>query len=175
MKKMIFVTVLVLLVGSLLALPENTGKKKGCYTQVEKFMADYYMDYNQYTQDAGTIDLMDKYWAPEFIAITFLPLPEYPVLDLPAWKNFLIGVHLGMIETLTLDELSIDTKKLTAAARINIEFHDRMTGDLILNIDGIAFYNLKIEKKHKLKMTCLKLYVSDPEALMQISGPPPGF
>jgi hypothetical protein len=138
-------------------------------------MADYYRDFNLYAQDAATIDLMDEYWAPEFIAILFVPLPQYPVFDLTTWKLFMVGVHLNLIETLTVDELSIDTKKLTVVARLAIDFHDRMTGELVLHVDGIAFYNLKVEKGDKLKMTGLKLYFADPEAVMGLAGPPPGM
>jgi len=175
MKKTIFVTILILLVTSMTVLPGETGKRHDSYHKVETFMEDYYRDYNLYAQDAQTIDLMDKYWAPEFISISFFPLPEYPVFDLTAWKNFLVGVHLNLLETLTVDELSIDTKKLTVVARLAIDFHDRASGALVLHVDGIAFYNLKVGKKNKLKMTVLKLYFADPIALMAISGPPPGM
>jgi hypothetical protein len=156
-------------------LTGETGKRKVSYHKVEEFMEDYYRDYNLYAQDAATIDLMDEYWAPEFISIQFLPLPEYPVFDLTTWKFFLVAVHLNLVETLTVDELSIDTKKLTVVARLAIDFHHRMTGELVLHVDAIAFYNLKVEKGHTLKMTCLKLYFADPEAVMAISGPPPGM
>lgn len=175
MKKKLFVTILVLLVISMSFLPAKTGKKNVCYHKVEKFMADYYNDYNLYAQDAQTIDLMDKYWAPEFISISFFPVPQYPVFDLIGWKNFLVFVHLNLLETLTVDELSIDTKKMTVVARLAIDFNDRITGALVLHVDGIAFYNLKVDENKKLKMTFLKLYFADPEALMAISGPPPGM
>ena len=171
---MIFVTLLILAVSAMAVFPGQTGKQRLNYHQVETFMADYYSDYNQYAQDPWTIDLMDKYWAPEFIAISFLPIPGNLVLDLPAWKNFLVGVHLNLLETLTVEEMSIDTRKFTVVTRLVIEFHDRATGVLVLQIEGIAFYNLKAEKKNQLKMTALKLYFSNPEALMAISGPPPG-
>ena len=175
MKKTVFVTLLILIVSVTAVFPGQTGKQRLNYHQVETFMADYYHDYNLYTQDPWTIDLMDKYWAPEFIAISFLPIPGNLVLDRTAWKNFLIGLHLNLLETLTVEELSIDTSKFTVVARLVIEFHDRASGVLVLQIEGIGFYNLKVEKKNHLRMTALKLYFSDPEALMAISGPPPGM
>lgn len=175
MRKKIFFTVLIVLVISMTVLPAETGKRHVSYHKVEKFMEDYYNDYNLYAQDAATIDLMDEYWAPEFISIQFLPVPQYPVFDLITWKNFLVFVHLNLLETLTVDELSIDTNKLTVVSRLSIDFNDRFTGALVLHVDAIAFYNLKVEKKNKLKMTCLKLYFADPEAVMAISGPPPGM
>lgn len=175
MRKKVFFTVVIGLVLSMTILPAEAAKKNVCYHQVEMFMEDYYNAYNLYAQDAATIDLMDEYWAPEFISIQFLPVPQYPVFDLITWKNFLVYVHLNLLETLTVQELSIDTRKLTAVSRLSINFNDRFSGVLVLHVDAIAFYNLKVEKKNKLKMTCLKLYFADPEALMAISGPPPGM
>lgn len=175
MKKTIFFTIIILLVTSMTVLTAETGKRRVSYHKVEKFMEDYYRDYNLYAQDAETIDLMDEYWAPEFFSIQFLPLPECPVFDLTTWKFFLVAVHQNLVETLTVDEMSIDLKKLTVVARLTVEFHDRTTGELVLGVGGIAFYNLKVEKKRKLKMTCLKLYFADPEAVMAISPTPPGL
>jgi len=175
MRNKIFFTVLIVLVISMSVLSAETAKRKVSYNQVETFMEDYYNAYNLYAQDAATIDLMDQYWAPEFISIQFLPVPQYPVLDLVNWKNFLVFVHLNLLETITVDELSIDTKKLTVVSRLSIDFNDRFTGALVLHVDATAFYNLKVEKKNKLKMTWLKLYFADPEAVMALSGPPPGM
>jgi hypothetical protein len=175
MKKTILVTLLILAVSAMMLHPGQVGRKRLNYHQVENFMSDYYRHYNLYTQDPWTIDLMDKYWAPEFIAISYLPIPGNLVLDLASWKNFLVGVHMNLRETLTVVELSIDTRRFTVVSRLVIEFHDRTTGALALQIEGTAFYNLKVERRNRLKMTALKLYVSDPEALMAISGPPPGM
>ena len=175
MRKKIFFTVLMVLVISMTVLPAKTSKRHASYHKVEKFMEDYYNDYNLYAQDAATIDLMDEYWAPEFISIQFLPIPQYPVFDLVTWKNFLVFVHLNLLETLTVDEMSIDTRKLTVVTRLSIDFNDRYSGALVLHVDAVAFYNLKVDKKNKLKMTFLKLYFANPEAVMAISGPPPGM
>jgi hypothetical protein len=175
MRKKFFFTVLMVLVISMTVLPAKTSKRHVSYHKVEQFMEDYYNDYNLYAQDAATIDLMDEYWAPEFISIQFLPVPQYPVFDLITWKNFLVFVHLNLLETLTVDEMSIDTKKLTVVARLSIDFNDRYSGALVLHVDAIAFYNLKVDKKNKLEMTFLKLYFADPVAVMALSSPPPGM
>lgn len=174
MKKVMCFVTLILFVMTFSAFAE---KKTVNYKKVEEFMAEYYNAYNLYAQDAATMDLMDEYWAPEFVSMQYLPLPECPlIMDLPTWKFFLVGAHLNLLETLNLEELSIDTKNLSAVARVNIDFNDRMTGALVLNVDCIAFYNLKVNKKNKIQITGLKLYFADPYALMAISGgPPPGM
>jgi hypothetical protein len=175
MKRMMVFSIVILLVSTVGLFPGQEKKGNVSYHRVEAFMEDYYNDYNQYAQDAATIDLMDKYWAPEFIHIPFLPVPVYPVMDLPTWKNFLVGLHLNLLETLTVDEMSIDTKKLSVVSRAKITFHERATGNLVIHIDCIGFYNLKVDGKGKLKMTGMKLYLADPMALMALSGPPPGM
>ncbi len=145
------------------------GHCKANYKQIKNFMADYYDAYNMYAQDAATIDKMDKYWAPEFKAVQFLPLPQPLEMDLATWKGFMVFVHLNMTETLVVDEMAIDKKKLSVVARLTLYFNDRATGQLILSTNAIAFYNLKVRKKHKIKMTGLKLYFSDPALVMQLS------
>ena len=174
MKKVVCLVTLILFVSAPFVFAE---KKTVNYKKVEEFMAAYYNAYNLYTQDAETMDLMDEYWAPEFISMQYLPVPDCPlIMDLTTWKFFLVGAHMNLLETLNLEELSIDTKKLSAVARVNIDFNDRTTGALVLKVDCIAFYNLKVNKQNKIQITCLKLYFADPYALMAISpGPPPGM
>ncbi len=175
MKKTILFTVLILMVVSLGFSQEALNCKKVKYQDVAKFMADYYTAYNLYAQDAPTMDQMDLYWAPEFLSIQYLPLPQPMVMDRTTWKNFLIFAHLNVTETLTVEELSIDLETLTATGRLSINFNDRSNGQLVLHVYCSAFYNLKADKKGHLKMTALKLYFADPYAVMALSGPPPGM
>jgi hypothetical protein len=171
--KKIFITLLAVMVIAVALLPAKSVKKHSKYAQIEQFMSDYYTAYNLYAQDAPTIGLMDQYWAPEFLSVQYLPLPQYPVMDLVTWKNFMVFVHLNIKETLKLEEISIDTETLNVVARINIDFNDRVTGALVLNIDAVGFYNLKIDENKKLWITGLKLFFANPAAIMQLSAPPP--
>lgn len=175
MKKTFFITILMLLVITVTAFPGDTEKITVNYQKVEQFMAEYYNAYNMYAQDAATIDLMDEYWAPEFTCIQYLPLPEPLVMDLFTWKNFLVFAHLNVLETLTLKELSIDTKNLSVVARLSIDFNDRTTGALLLNVDCVGYYNIKVGKQNDIRITCLKLYFSNPEAMMAFGPPPAGM
>lgn len=172
MKKSVIVTLIVCFIIGTGILPAKTVKKIK-HEDVKAYMYEYFSAFNQYAQDAATIDKMDKYWAPEFIAVQYLPLPQYPVMDLVTWKQFMVFVHLNILETLNVDELSIDTENLTVTARLNISFNDRASGALVLNIDALAFYNLKVDKKKNLQITTLRLYFADPYAVMALSGPPP--
>ena len=117
MKKVVCLVTLILFV---LAPAVFAEKKTVNYKKAEEFMAEYYNAYNLYAQDAETMDLMDEYWAPEFISMQYLPVPDCPlIMDLTTWKFFMIGAHMNLQETLNLEELSIDTKKLSAVARLN--------------------------------------------------------
>lgn len=172
MKKKFLVTLLVMFVVlSVFAQAKDVKKVKR--DQVEAFMADYYAAYNLYAQDPQTIDLMDEYWAPEFVAVQYLPLPQYPVMDLITWKNFMVFVHLNITETLVVEEMTIDTVGKSVSVRLAIDFNDRYTGELVLHVDAVAIYNLKLDEDKKLKMTALKLYFADPLAVMALSAPPP--
>ncbi|MCP5104311.1 MAG: hypothetical protein GY950_13065 [bacterium] len=132
-------------------------------------MADYYDAYNMYAQDAPTVNKMDEYWAPEFLATQFLPLPQPLVMDLPTWKGFMVFVHMNFTETLVVDEMAIDTKNSSVVSRLTIFFNDRITGQMVVSTTCIAFYNLKVGKGHKIQMTGLKLYFTNPALVMQLS------
>jgi len=170
MKKSIFITVLIFAFTSMMVFP---AAQHTSYQKVKAFMEDYYNAFNLSAQDAQTIDLMDEYWAPEFVATQYLPLPQYLVMNLQAWKAMMVYVHTNVKETLTVDEMSIDMKTLSVVCRLSIQFHYRSTGELALKTDAIAFYNLKIDNGCKLKQTAIKLYFADPVSIMILSGPPP--
>jgi len=155
--------------------PTEKAPQHASYQKIKQFMENYYTAFNLYAQDPQTIDLMDEYWAPEFLATQYIPVPQYPVLDLVTWKNFMVYVHMNVKETLTVQEMSVDTQKLAVVARLSITFHYRATGELALKVDAIAYYNLKVDKRCKLKQTALKLYFADPISIMILSGPPPNM
>jgi hypothetical protein len=165
----------ILVFAGMMVFPGETDQRSVSYQKVKQFMDNYYAAYNQSAQDASSIDLMDAYWAPEFLSTQYIPVPQYPVMDCATWKAFMVYVHLNVKETLTVDELSIDTKALTVVSRLSIKFNYRSDGSLALKVDAIAFYNLKVDKKCKLKQTALKLYFADPISVMILSGPPPGM
>lgn len=139
------------------------------YKKTKEFMEEYYTVYNQCAQDAETIDEMDRFWAPEFIAVVYFPVPEYPTFDLASWKSFLVQVHTNVLETLTSLEIAVDTKEMMVTSRVNIKNHDRSTNELLLEDDGIGFYDLKVDENNELKITRLQLFCADPEALMELS------
>lgn len=173
MKKATFILTLIFAAFTMTAFADICEKKGISYKKIEMFMEEYYNAYNLYAQDSETIDLMDEYWAPEFIAISYFPLPKYPTFDLIAWKNFLVTIHFDFLETLFCDELSIDTKKMTTVSRLTISFYDRYSGQLVKKVDGIGYYDLKVCKRRNIKITKLRLFFSDPSALMELAFPTP--
>jgi hypothetical protein len=136
--------------------------------KIVEFMKSYYEAYNQYAQDAETIDLMDNYWAQEFTSVAYLPVPEYPILDLQNWKNFLVYGHMFALERLESRELVIDRKHMKVVSRINIKHLDRFSGALVLQLQGIGIYDLKTDANNNLKITRMKFFCSNPLALMEL-------
>lgn len=173
MKKMIIITILMFLFFNTLMFSGEKINGNAGYRLVKHFMQEYYQAYNESAQDASSIDLMDKYWASEFLAYQYLPLPECLVMDLPTWKNMMVYVHLNVKETLKVEEMAIDIETMSVVSRLSITFNYRWNGELALKVDAVAYYNLKLDEKRQLKQTALKLYFSDPLAVMQLSGPPP--
>lgn len=172
MKKTILISILILAVSIVNAFAKQYGNEGISHGKIKTFMENYYVAYNQYAQDPATIDLMDEYWSTEFIAIAYFPLPQYPSFDLVSWKNFLVAVHFDHLETIDCDELSIDAKNMTAVSRLSIYFHNRYTEALETKVDGIGFYDLQVYKGHIMKIKRLRLFFSDPSALMQLAFPP---
>lgn len=146
------------------------SSKETIYKKIEKFMGAYYKAYNQYGQDAGTIDKMDQYWAPEFKAIAYFPVLEFPTMDLVTWKKFIVGSHMSVLERINLDELYVDTKEMAVTSKVNIENIDRKTNELLLKVDSLALYNLKVDKKKNIKIISLKFFCADPVGLMELFG-----
>lgn len=172
MSKTFLVTTLILAVIAGTACTDCAEKNSINYKKVEAFMKDYYHACNLNVQDAERIDKMDEYYAQNFIVTSYLPLPEYPVMDLNTWKKFLVKIHIDTLETLQCLEMSIDTKKMTVFSRLISEFKDRKTGDSLLKVDCIDFYEFEVNKENKIKLTSLKIFFSDPVAIMKLAFPP---
>jgi len=149
----------------------GSGNKR--YKKMEEFILSYYEAYNTNSQNPETMDLMDEYWAPEFVSVQYMPLPENPQMDLTTWKQFLLAVHGQMEEEITHHEMAIDTENLKIVCRLSFAFTNRQTGQLALDVEGLGFYTLK-EEDGKYLITKLQLYVADPAAILALfPGPPP--
>lgn len=168
MKKTLFFATLVLLIVTLTLPVEATEVKRFKYKKVIEFMEDYYVTFNNYGQSADTIDVMDQYWAPEFVAVFYFPLPENLEMDLINWKSWIVSSHESIKEVLICQELSVDSRKMTVVSRFKAEFYDRVTGEILIRVDAIGFYTLKVDRNNNFLITNLKLFAADPAALMEI-------
>lgn len=171
MKKKFLAATLILVVMVAFAWADSDEKNTINYKKVEEFVDVYYDDFNLHGQDPETIDMMDKYWAPEFVAVAYFPTPQYPTMDLAAWKHFILSTHVDLLEILTCKHLSVDTKKLTFTSLFKMELFDRHTGAEILTMDTLALYTFKVGKQNDIKITSIKLFVPDPYTLMAIFFP----
>ncbi len=154
--------------GLNIAADYHLATKKANQKKIVEFIETYYDAYNQFAQDAETIDLMDNYWAPEFEAVAYFPLPQYPQMDLKTWKGFLIMGHMMALERLETMELIIDTKQMKVVSKISVKHFDRFSGSLLLELHGIGMYDLKIDASNNLKITRMQFFCTNPMALMQL-------
>lgn len=148
---------------------DTTSKElKANQRKIESFMKNYYSAYNNLAQDFETIDQMDTYWAPEFQVVIYFPFPEYPVLDLQSWKMFLVQGHLTVKESLLPTETVIDTKNMKVTSKMDVIHSSRDNNEVVIHLDGVGIYDLKVDGNNKLKITKLQFFCSDPMALMEL-------
>lgn len=171
MKKLVIFVFMLIWVLNGLSIAGNcqhTATKKMNQKKVVEFMKNYYKAYNQYAQDAETIDMLDSFWAPEFVAVAYFPLPEYPRMDLEFWKGFLVMGHLQALEKLESEEIIVDTQKMKVVIKVNVKHFDRFSGALLLELQGVGMYDLKIDANNSLKITSMKFFCSNPMGLMEL-------
>ena len=170
MKKLTLIAIIVCLVIPMGIFGADTDSKvaKANLKKIESFMKDYYVAYNELAQDFETIDQMDNYWAPEFQVTIYFPFPEYPVLDLQTWKMFLAQGHVAVKEKLTSIDTIIDTKNMKVTTKLDIKHTERNNNELVIHLDGVAIYSLKVDSNNDLKITDMQFFCSDPIALMEL-------
>ncbi len=170
MKKLTLIAIIVCMVLPMGIFGENIDSKelKANQRKIESFMKNYYNAYNNLAQDFETIDMMDEYWAPEFQVVIYFPFPEYPTLDLQTWKMFLAQGHLTVKETLIPTETVIDTKNMKATSKLKVKHTERNNNELVVALDGVGIYDLKVDGNNKLKIVKMQFFCSDPMALMEL-------
>lgn len=170
MKKVTLIAIIVcmLIPVGIFAANTNSNQLKANQRKIESFMKEYYSAYNELAQDFETIDQMDAYWAPEFQVVIYFPFPEYPTLDRETWKMFLAQGHLEVKETLLPTETVIDTKNMKVTSKMDVKHVERNNNEVVIHLEGVGIYDLKIDGNNKLSITRLQFFCSNPTALMEL-------
>ena len=145
-------------------------KKLTSYKKIEDFMHAYYDCYNHNAHDAETICKLDDYYSEDFQSIAYFGMPPYPEFDLAHWKGFLVEGSKKVIEILNPIEKAIDNDFMRVTTRLDLKYYDRATNDLLLDIDGVAMYDLRVKHGNELEMTHLHFFCSNPTGLAQLYG-----
>lgn len=145
-------------------------QKTTSYKKIEDFMHAYYDCYNHNAHDADSICKLDDYYSNDFISVAYFPVPQYPQFSRDQWKGFLVEGSKTVIEILNPIEKAIDKDVMRVTSRLDLKYYDRPSNDLLLDIDGVAMYDLRAKQGGELEMTHLHFFCSNPIDLMKLYG-----
>jgi len=146
------------------------AQKTVSYKKIEDFMHAYYECYNHNAHDAETINNLDDFYSDDFVSIAYFGMPPYPQFDLAHWKGFLVEGSQKVIEILNPVEKAIDNDFMRVTTRLDLKYYDRATNNLLLDIDGVATYDLRVKQGNELEMTHLHFFSSNPMGMAQLYG-----
>jgi len=133
------------------------------YSDIARFMEEYFPAYSQYAQDLETQHLMDKFYAPE------LSFDDDVVSSRAQWYEMCLS-HPAVQDKLTLEHLFIDVKQKEAGALLKTQAVDRATGDVLLELKMNVLYSLIIDRNEKIKILKVRVFLeSDPQKIAKLS------
>jgi hypothetical protein len=135
------------------------------YSDIVRFMEEYFPAYSQYAQVLETQHLMDRFYAPE------LTFDDGVVTSRKQWYERCLA-HPAVQDKLTLEHLFVDERQKEAGALLKTEAIDRTTGKVLLELKMNVLYNLETDPNKDIKITRVRVFLeTDPrkiEKLIQI-------
>ncbi len=126
------------------------------YSDIVRFMEEYFPAYSQYAQLSETQHLMDKFYAPE------LSFDDDVVKSREEWYTRCLA-HPAIQDKLTVEHLFVDEKQTEVGALLKTQAVDRASGDVLLELRMNVLYNLKIDDNKDIKITKVRVFLeSDP-------------
>jgi hypothetical protein len=133
------------------------------YSNIVRFMEEYFPAYSQYAQESATQHLMDKFYAPE------LSFDDDVVKSREEWYERCLA-HPAIQDKLSVEHLFVDEKQKEAGALLKTQAVDRATGDVLLELKMNVLYNLKIADTNEIKITKARVFLeSDPRKIAKLS------
>jgi hypothetical protein len=133
------------------------------YSDIVRFMEEYFPAYSEYAQLSATQHLMDKYYAPE------LSFDDDVVKSREEWYERCLA-HPAIQDKLSVEHLFVDEKQKEAGALLKTQAVDRATGNVLLELRMNVLYNLKIDDKNDIKITKVRVFLeSDPRKVAKLS------
>ena len=122
------------------------------YSDIVRFMEEYFPAYSQYAQIPETQYLMDKFYAPE------LSFDDDVVRSREEWYVRCLA-HPAIQDKLTVEHLFVDERQKEVGALLKTQAVDRATGDVLLELRMNVLYNLKIDANQDIKITKVGVFL----------------
>lgn len=133
------------------------------YNKILQFFEDYVATYSEYGQDADTISMMDKYYAPD------LSFPEDMVSGRDQWYKRCLN-HPDVLDKLTIDRYIIDDRKNEVSAILRTEAIDRGTGKVLMELRMNALYTLRIDDNQNISIAEVRIFLeNNPEKVARLT------
>jgi hypothetical protein len=132
------------------------------YSDIVRFMEEYFPAYSQYAQTLETQHLMDRFYAPE------LSFDDDVVNSREQWYEMCL-THPAIQDKLTVEHLFIDERQKEVGALLKTQAVDRTTGEVLLELKMNVLYNLKIDNKD-IKITKVRVFLEgDPNKVAKLN------
>jgi hypothetical protein len=126
------------------------------YSDIVRFMQEYFIAYSQYGQLPETQHLMDKFYAPD------LMFDEGVVKSRAEWYERCLA-HPTIQDKLTVEHLFVDERQNEVGALLKTQAIERATGEVLLELKMNVLYILKIDADRDIKIKKVKVFLeSDP-------------
>ena len=124
------------------------------YDRILNFFEDYIATYSEYGQDADTISMMDKFYAPD------LSFPEDRVYDREQWYQRCLN-HPDVLDKLAVEHCIIDEKKNEVSAILKTRAIDRTTGIEMMDLRMHALYKLRINDNQDISIAEVRIFLEN--------------
>jgi hypothetical protein len=126
------------------------------YSDIVRFMEEYFMAYSQYGQLPETQHVMDKFYAPD------LTFDDDVVKSRAEWYERCLA-HPTIQDKLVVEHLIVDERQKDAGALLKTQAIERATGKVLLELKMNVLYNLRIDADKDIKIANVKVFLeSDP-------------
>jgi len=126
------------------------------YSDIVRFMEEYFIAYSRYGQLPETQHVMDKFYAPD------LTFDDDVVKSRAEWYERCLA-HPAIQDKLLVEHLIVDERQKEVGALLKTQAIERATGEVLLELKMNVLYNLKIDAYKDIKITKVKVFLeSDP-------------
>jgi hypothetical protein len=133
------------------------------YSDIVRFMEEYFLAYSEYAQFSETQHLMDKFYAPD------LTFDDDAVKSRAEWYERCLA-HPAIQDKLTVEHLFVDERQNEVGALLKTQAIDRATGEVLLELKMNVLYILKIDADRDIKIKKVKVFLeSDPRKAAKLS------